>query len=97
MKLQYTGRYPVPAYLAEAKKIKTKKTSHDVVWVANGFYAAVELDPYPPVWQGGQIAVITATFQKCGSLKGQCHEIFECWFFNPIASPGPMKGTHGRF
>jgi len=75
----------------------TKRTSHDVVWGANGFYAAVELDPYPPVWQGGQIAVITATFQKCGSLKGQCHEIFECWFFNPIASPGPIEGTHGRF
>jgi hypothetical protein len=62
--------------------------------VANGFYAAVELNPYPLVWQGGQIAVITVTSQKCGSLKGQCHDIFECWFFNPIASPGPMKGRY---
>ena len=34
-------------HLSVSKKIKTKKTSHDVVWVANGFYAAVELDPYP--------------------------------------------------
>ena len=28
-------------------------------------------------------------------LKGQCHEIFWCWFFHQIASPGPIEGTLG--
>ena len=31
------------------------------------------------------------------SFKGQCHEIFECWFFPEIAPPGPIRGTLGRF
>ena len=31
------------------------------------------------------------------SLKGQCHEIFECWFFHQKAPPGPLRGTPGRF
>ena len=26
-------------------------------------------------------------------LKGQCHEIFNCWFFHQIASPGPSRGA----
>ena len=26
-------------------------------------------------------------------LKGQCHETFECWFFQHIASPGPIRGS----
>ena len=30
-------------------------------------------------------------------LKGQCHEIFACWFFHQIAPPGPLEGTLGRF
>ena len=29
-------------------------------------------------------------------LKGQCNEIFECWFFNQKAPPGPLRGTLGR-
>jgi len=31
------------------------------------------------------------------SLKGQCHEFFECWFFHQIAPPGPTRGTLGQF
>ena len=31
------------------------------------------------------------------SLKGQCHEIFECWFLRQIVSPGPISGTLGKF
>ena len=27
-------------------------------------------------------------------LKGQCHEIFECWFFRQITSPGPIRGRY---
>ena len=34
---------------------------------------------------------------KSFSLKGQCHEIFECWFFHQIAPPGPHRGCLGRF
>ena len=30
-------------------------------------------------------------------LKGQCHEIFVCWFFHQIAPSGPFRGTLGRF
>ena len=30
-------------------------------------------------------------------FKGQCHEIFECWFFHQLAPPGPLRGTLGQF
>ena len=30
-------------------------------------------------------------------LKGQCHKIFECWFFHQIAPPGPLRGTMRDF
>ena len=30
-------------------------------------------------------------------LKGQCHKIFEYWFFHQIAPPGPIRGTLRRF
>ena len=30
-------------------------------------------------------------------LKGQCHEIFECWFCHSITATGPIRGTLGRF
>jgi len=29
--------------------------------------------------------------------KTQSHEIFECWFFHQLASPGPNKGTGSIF
>ena len=29
--------------------------------------------------------------------KGQGPQIFECWFFHQLASPGPIRGTLGRF
>ena len=28
------------------------------------------------------------------ALKGQCHEIFVCWFFHQKAPPGPLRGTY---
>ena len=31
------------------------------------------------------------------TLKGQCHEIFECWFFHHIAPLGPISSMLGRF
>ena len=34
---------------------------------------------------------------KSKHLKGQCHEISECWFFHQIASPGPIRGTLQQF
>ena len=29
-------------------------------------------------------------------LKGQCHEIVECWFFHQIAPHGPIRGIYSR-
>jgi len=39
----------------------------------------------------------TIKFYQIISLKGQCHEIFECWFSHQMASLGPIRGTLGRF
>ena len=30
-------------------------------------------------------------------LKGQCHEIFDCWFFQQMATLRPIRGTLGQF
>jgi len=30
-------------------------------------------------------------------LKGQCQEIFECWFFHQKAPPCPLRGNLGRY
>ena len=43
------------------------------------------------------VAVNQGTSLIClGTLKGQCHKIFECWFFHPMASPDPIRGTLPR-
>ena len=31
------------------------------------------------------------------ALKGLCHEIFMCWFYHQIASPGTIRGALGQF
>ena len=42
--------------------------------------------------------VISLSCELCETLlKGQCHEIFESWFFHQKAPPGPFGCTLRQF